>query len=809
MKRSFTRIGALTLGFVALCTFIMTGQQINRLVVNSPASIAGEYSVGPAEFGMGYETDLCGNTVLADDMDDSDFDPTNPDPGSVTDACTSPVSNATGNIVFVDRGDCQFGTKAINAENSGALAVVICNDEETGIINMPPGDDGGAVTIPVFSMAKADCDVIRVEFGGTVDACLSFVCGVPNYGPSAYWGHNPGEGDFANGMGDWTTDNPDAWKYSATQTVTGGSFGDIFADGPTSCNGFMHHYGDQLDSDGTGQLGVGICPGVCKARLISPTIDLTAGSGDGWSIQWNQAVRDFTSAYRILLSKNGGVSFPDTVEINNNLYVNDFALSENRVRVPLPESYNDALSLTFAFEIDQEPTGQPYTYYFWTIDDVVLFDGAYTDMQVNQNFWAVAPNFSTPIDQVAEMPFLADIANIGNSSATGVNLNMSIFDLNDTSAPIWSSDNNYADMSGGETVENQVFQDTYTPTAVGSYAGVYTVTSNEDDPGDDNNGFTFGFEINDNGRFQKYPQGFVDFMGFAFNNLTYWSDQPYYSAGNSFFVPAGEGKEIKEVLFGINNAPGTVAPGTIEVDVYEYLEIDFDPTVGLEISPTERQLVGTTSIIADTAADLRNIRAVPIVPGTNDTKVPLKNNTNYLIMINTNPVLATSAQIEIMGEDTRSLNNFIRENYRGATDLAMEELGINRQTGSWSERGADGTDVADRAFFSVANFSTVYTDFIIGNIVSNTDNLNRDLNVTFFPNPVQDVMIMNIGLNEVSERVLVQMTNVDGKLVKSQTYQNVIADKLTMNVKDVPSGTYFVKVTTDQGFSTKKVVVQK
>ncbi|HMW76081.1 MAG TPA: M36 family metallopeptidase, partial [Saprospiraceae bacterium] len=61
---------------------------------------------------------------------------------------------------IIDRGLCEFGTKALNAQNAGAIGCIICNFEEA-TISMGKGVDGGKVTIPVLSVKKSVCDKLK------------------------------------------------------------------------------------------------------------------------------------------------------------------------------------------------------------------------------------------------------------------------------------------------------------------------------------------------------------------------------------------------------------------------------------------------------------------------------------------------------------------------------------------------------------------------------------------------------------------------------------------------------------------------
>jgi uncharacterized repeat protein (TIGR01451 family) len=100
------------------------------------------------------------------------------------------VNDVAGKIVMVDRGTCQFGAKALNVEQAGAIACIICNFEDA-TLGMAAGTVGAQVTIPVVMMKKSDCDLLR-QYAG---AGLNISIGLPNItGPAQR------DGDFDNGI---------------------------------------------------------------------------------------------------------------------------------------------------------------------------------------------------------------------------------------------------------------------------------------------------------------------------------------------------------------------------------------------------------------------------------------------------------------------------------------------------------------------------------------------------------------------------------------------------------------------------------
>ncbi len=114
--------------------------------IYAPASIAGDYRVGTAAFGPALGSPgTSGDVVLASDGN-----------GTVTDAC-EPIVNAgdvAGKVALVDRGTCTFVIKVKNAQDAGAVAVLVA-DNATGD---PPAGLGGTdstITIPSVRITQA------------------------------------------------------------------------------------------------------------------------------------------------------------------------------------------------------------------------------------------------------------------------------------------------------------------------------------------------------------------------------------------------------------------------------------------------------------------------------------------------------------------------------------------------------------------------------------------------------------------------------------------------------------------------------
>jgi uncharacterized repeat protein (TIGR01451 family) len=161
--------------------YVWGGQGGNLVTVNAPVAVTGPYEAAGAS-GWGAiltTTPVTGDVEIVDDGT-----------SSPTLGCESIVNNVAGKIALVDRQLCEFGLKALNAQNAGAIACIICNFEDA-VNNMGPGAVGAQVTIPVVSMAKGDCDLIRAFVGQGLNVSIAL--------PSSN-GPNELDGDFDNGI---------------------------------------------------------------------------------------------------------------------------------------------------------------------------------------------------------------------------------------------------------------------------------------------------------------------------------------------------------------------------------------------------------------------------------------------------------------------------------------------------------------------------------------------------------------------------------------------------------------------------------
>jgi hypothetical protein len=191
----------------------MAAPKVTKLVISEPASVAGEYHfrqgecrdcVDPAGVScMGMppgliDPPLSAELVLAEPAD-----------GCVN---LTNWNDVAGKIAVIDRGNCEFGYKALSAEVAGAVATLIINDRASddpddslpvgpwgGIIGLDVNNLGLVASGPVLYISKEDGDPIKAaiaqgrtvaSIGRVVSNQLVFSADVEHYTIGPDWDTN-------------------------------------------------------------------------------------------------------------------------------------------------------------------------------------------------------------------------------------------------------------------------------------------------------------------------------------------------------------------------------------------------------------------------------------------------------------------------------------------------------------------------------------------------------------------------------------------------------------------------------------------
>lgn len=161
MKKLLLSIAVVASGFAANAQVVCAGV--------SPAAIQGNYEFSwadPAGGDWGCPDFLIPNTFVEDTLIivDDGTPGLNPQGNPMSaEACNPPIiNNIAGKIAVIYRNTCEFGAKALAAEQAGAEAVIIINREDE-VIDMGGGADGLTVTIPVVFISSVSGQLITNE----------------------------------------------------------------------------------------------------------------------------------------------------------------------------------------------------------------------------------------------------------------------------------------------------------------------------------------------------------------------------------------------------------------------------------------------------------------------------------------------------------------------------------------------------------------------------------------------------------------------------------------------------------------------
>lgn len=136
--------------------YLWTGAGATHNVhVNGP--VAADYGAKGAEFGPAFTVaGITGALVAAEDAGGT----------SALDACEAITTPLAGKVALVNRGNCDFTVKVMNAQTAGATAVVVANNQPVEPVTM--GGTNRRIRIPALMVSQADGAALRATADANV-----------------------------------------------------------------------------------------------------------------------------------------------------------------------------------------------------------------------------------------------------------------------------------------------------------------------------------------------------------------------------------------------------------------------------------------------------------------------------------------------------------------------------------------------------------------------------------------------------------------------------------------------------------------
>lgn len=552
---------------------------------------------------------------------------------------------------------------------------------------------------------------------------------------------------------------------------------------------------DFLDNNGLeDNVGGGDCPAPQIAELTSPVLDFS--EEDSVYLSFNQLYYRFLGYYSatvgdesetatfILVSNDGGVEF-DTIAINEE--VNTFRATQNyhaEMTLDLSEyaAGHSEVIVKFFWKGD---------YYLWAIDDVRFYGGRYHDLDITAFKYPVS-NFETPVSvlRLDTMRFVADVVNLGNQVVDSAYLFVTVRGNDDNDRSVHFMDSVLIEnMEPNDTMEISL-PNYFVPENLnqGAYAFLYRVrnTKRPAEVNLANNIRADGFLVSEN-NFRKTDRG--EGVGYEFPAGAILAN--YYQ------IPEGHDERI--LLDKINFSTFAAGQNSLEgreVVVY-LLKIDDDVAKDLSnwnvTEPTDngKTIVGVGSYIfsaedaaqADPAIRFEATEFANLAANDPEEPIVLEPGGRYL------------AAVEYVGNSADLIHN-IGERITYYPTLGPDQFSTmlyDYETGGWYTNGLGSGLVA-----------VIGMDLKIE--MTPTESLLSQEQVKVFPNPTSDYIRVEMNLDR-PQNVNVYLTDVSGKLINMTNRSNFINGSIEINVQSVPSGTYFLKISSATGVKTEKISV--
>ena len=533
-------------------------------------------------------------------------------------------------------------------------------------------------------------------------------------------------------------------------------------------------------------------------ELISPPIDISAADRPV-ELQFAQAIaylntppnapatdpngfNQVRSSFAI--STDDGATWTLATDVNPTLNLNLFL--RNTVNFPIPiADLNGATEFRVKFTFASD-------FYFWMLDDIIVKEREDYDMQVNDNWFAIHTNAVTPVSQVENVNFWADIQNNGGLTAEDVSLNLSIENV-DTEEEVYNSTNLYGSIIPDSLAENVIFEDQLLAEVQvqGNYVGTYVVSHSNTDFLLSNDTLTFPFVVGDTLFAKEFGQT---------RSISPAADNSYLY-GNIFYVPNGEGMYARHLSFSVFNADEVAASGTGSVTTY-LLEWDGDTNEDGFIDPDEYGLtaIGFNDYSFTGSETEDDLITIPI---NVDGAVPLQNDKYYIPVIH----YISSGEDDILRMAASDQFDY------GAMDGVSDSLDMPRY-GAALALGTDpfpsfftpgfGSDLVPVVRMSIGN----NPDLSGEPIVDVDDPLPVDYRMRVYPNPASERFTLELEMPELVNEATVQLLDPAGRVLFVRQYDGIRSGRFDYDVADLPAGIYLLQLSTEAGSRTERVIIK-
>lgn len=611
------------------------------------------------------------------------------------------------------------------------------------------------------------------------------------------WG-GPGDpnSEFNGGLNGWTTVGVSAtpqdsavnavWIWDADGTDANDPYAGAYSgtgtriESASAANGAALFPSDYYDNRGiVGNFGFGPAGRAHRGELISPVIDCS--NNMNVAVQFTQSYRRFANTFASIEVSNDGGATWTAFEVNP--YPNLGGVTDKTTRFGIDVNQASRVNSVQIVDISSVAGGQANVqfkfvfeggYYFWFIDDVYLIEAPESNLLMTHYFYTPG-SYATPASQIATdtFVFIAGIQNIANSVATNVQLKATVRD-NDGNV-IHTDSVNVGDIEPDSVAIGEI-PNTWAPEVP---EGAYTITWEATSPdGQD-------FNLQDNGYVAQFLVTAATYSkepSFRQTNrtaaTTEWRIANLYSTGPEMMGGFFQVPSFQTALSHDNGLAGQVASfylaKIVDFDNFDVTNIELFDHPNLE-------LVGLSFPDPFTAAQDRQLLTLPMydfkvwdATGDFEEGADLEPNEDYLLIADFPALMQVGFNADIP--------------YFQISTVVVSN-------GQWFF-GGFGPD-----FNAVLRMDIAFTTSV-------DDQPLADNVMNLFPNPASDYFTVDLNF-EAPTNATIAIADMSGKVVDMKYVTGVQQEQVTFAGAQFASGTYMVRVITDNGSLTKRVVIQK
>ena len=594
---------------------------------------------------------------------------------------------------------------------------------------------------------------------------------------NAVWGIQSGEGDFDGGLNGWAVP-PLAtcnWVWSANGLV----------DYPDS--------DDRADGKGcscTLKNGVAMMNGVCSAslqdhyaELISPTIDLSgATSGKRLGLRFNQAGAignnsgNSLPVTSVMVSTDGGQNFTDTIFLN---LVEPFRKSFcKNTLLPLPATINGTGEFVFKFVFSGSS-------FYWVIDDVRVVELFDYDLKISEDYYSVAPNYSTPPGLVRPIGFAAEVQNRGSLAQDFVKLYAEVFD--DFSMDMVFRDTLFLGvLEPGAYSSDTFFSKKFLPLPHRAYTVFYTVEGDGFEEYEKDNRVVFRFNTQ-SATYSKNSGRYSINGGF-----TPVSNDLRYEIGNCFYMPPGSDATALSMQFAISNGRQMYEfddDVSFGINLYQWQNGDANGDFLANLDEYEK--------IAETIYQLEaDLLPWEVITVPFPDPVPLEAGAYYFVTVNYfSPASANFQQMPFFIASSEEINysSVYYQSLEGGQPAFTSMLRL------WGESD-----------FEANAWGLLRIPYLNLNVEPTTPSIDvfaEEDFVSLFPNPTAGQLNIEFLNDKITNGTAIEIYDICGQLALPRQNLTGYVSQIPIDVSQLRSGMYNLRVTSRHKAISKKFVV--